>query len=154
MVSSQFESILKDFEAYFKCPLEAGVNDSCIVKMGIGISLQIELNKYGHLLIGCRIIGNMQGRFRDGVIKESLKANGLYPPSTGVFGYSQKSNSLILYVTLDPYRLDADKISHTLTPFIAKAKSWVDTLNKGDIPVVSQEAVSQSPMNSPFEFKR
>lgn len=153
MVSSQFEAMLKDFEPYFKCRLESGVNDSCLVKMGIGITIQLELNRYGLILIGCRV-GEIQGRFRDNAIKEALKANEFYPPSTGTFGFSHKSNALYLHTVLDPYRLDADKIANTLNPFIAKAKMWADALQKGDIPVVGEEAIPQSSSFPPFGFRR
>lgn len=153
MVSSQFEAILKDFEPFFKCRLQADQNESCLIKMGQGISLQMELNRYGFLLIGCRIGELPRGRFQDEVIKEALKANEFYPPLTGIFGISRKSNSLILYLLIDPHKLDLDKISNLLNPFIAKAKLWSDSINQGNIPALGA-AASQPATAPPFGFSR
>ncbi len=154
MVSSQFEAILKDFEPFFKCRLQADQNESCLIKMGHGISLQMELNRYGLLLIGCRIGELPRGRFQDDVIREALKANDFYPPLTGIFGISRKSNSLILYLIIDPHKLDQDKISNLLNPFIAKAKLWSDSVNQGNIPTLGMTAPPQQAAAPPFGFSR
>ncbi len=154
MVSSQFESILKDFEPFFKCRLQADQNESCLVRMGHGISLQMELNRYGFLLIGCRIGELPRGRFQDDVIKEALKANEFYPPFTGIFGISRKSNNLFLYLLVDPLKLDQDKISNLLNPFIAKAKLWSDSINQGNIPALGAATSPQPAVAPPFGFSR
>lgn len=145
MVSNQFDMILKDFEPFFKCELQADHNDSCLIKMGIGISIQMELDRYGLLLIGCRIGELPRGRFQDDVIKEALKANEFYPPWTGIFGISRKTNNLILHLLVDPDKLDQEKISSLLTPFIDKAKLWSESINQGHIPTVGEATTLKAP---------
>lgn len=133
MVNTQFGAILKQFEPFFKCPLEPDANDSCLIKLGIGIEIQIELDRYGQLLIGCRVGSLPMSRFRNNLIQEALKSNGAAVPSTGIFGFSQKSNHLILFVKLNA-NLPAHQLLTLIPVFIAKAKLWSDAIAKGETP--------------------
>lgn len=137
MVRTQFGAILKELEKFFHCPLEPDENDSCLVKMGSGIDLQIELDRYGFLLIGCRLGAVHMGRYRDNLIRAALKSNEATPPSSGILGFSQKSNQLILFMKIDPKNLSPHQISTLLPPFITKAKQWSDAIAKGEVPVTS-----------------
>ena len=139
MVSSQFESLLKEFETFFKCPLQPDQNDSCLIKMGIGISIQLELNRQGLVLIGCRLGVVPMSRYRDNLIREALKSNEATLPSTGILGFSKKSNQLILFMYLNPLLVNSDLISTVMPPFIAKAKLWAEAIMKGEVPAVTQQ---------------
>ena len=56
MVSDQFESILKDFESIFQCPLkpDAKIPNTCLIQLNTGIEVQIELDPHANLLIAVR----------------------------------------------------------------------------------------------------
>ncbi len=153
MVSSQLDSILKDFEPFFQCPLQADKNNSCLIKMNTGISVQMELNRYGQLLIGSPVAVLPGGRFQDDVLKEAMKANGFYPPFSGIFGFRPSSNTLYLFLLLEPHRLNQDKINQLLVPFTTKAKKWAEALERGEIPYLEEIAGSQAE-KLPFGFKR
>lgn len=145
MVNSQFGAILKEFETFFNCSLQPDDNDSCFIRMGIGVNIQIELDRYGLLLIGCRLGAVHMGRYRDNLIHAALKSNELLPPSTGIFGFSQKSNQLILFIKLNPNLLSSHVISTLMPPFVAKAKLWTNAILSGSIPSVAVEAGSKVP---------
>jgi Tir chaperone protein (CesT) family len=134
MVSSQFEAILKILEEFFNCPLNPDHNDSCLIKMGIGLSIQIELDSEGFLLIGCRLGFLPTGRYRTALIQQILKFNDQALPSTGVFGLSPKSHQLILFMRIHPSQLTKNLIDTALVAFIQQAKRWKDAMDKGDIP--------------------
>lgn len=145
MTTPQFESILKELEIFFNCPLIPDTNNSCLIRMGIGISVQIEMTPEGKLLIGSRIATLPHGKFRENFIRATLKANDTTPPSTGVFGFSVKTNHLILFLLVDPNSLNPDKIFALLPPFIEKAKQWTEAAANGEIPVVmEQKAIKAS----------
>lgn len=152
MVSTQLQGILKEFEAFFNCPLVTDENESCQIEMGIGINIQLELNRYGSLLVGCRL-GSMVGRYRDQIFKEAMKANYLHAPSSGVFGYSQKSKNLILFMLIDPKTLKPDTINRLMVPFINKAKTWVEAIKAGTIPAI-QEGKPPPASDNPFGLQR
>ncbi len=145
MVSSQFGSILKEFEGFFKCPLEPDANNSCLIKMKLGISLQIEMDRYGFLLIACRIAALPMSRYRDNIIQQALKSNEANNPSSGIFGFSKKSSTLIYFIKLDPAYLTPHQINSLLPPFIAKSKEWTDAIAKGETPAVAGSSKSNAP---------
>ena len=145
MVSTQFGAILKEFETYFNCPLVPDANDSCLITLGIGISLQIELDRYGLVLIGCRLGAVHMGRYRDNLIREALKSNEITLPSTGVIGFSQKSSQLILFMKINPLFFSVHQILAVMPPFIAKAKQWTDAIAKGVVPTIIPTSSSNKP---------
>lgn len=145
MVSSQFGAILKEFETFFKCTLEPDSNDSCQIKMGIGITIQIELDSYGFLLIGCRLGALPMSRYRDNLIHEALKSNEAFRPFTGTFGFSRKSNQLILFLKLNPDNLSHTQILALMPPFVERAKYWTNAMAQNEIPVVHSTNKTGSP---------
>lgn len=151
MADTQFKSILKEFEPFFHCPLVVDENESTLIHMGIGVDIQIELDRYGSVLIATRL-GSTVGRYSDLVFKEALKVNYIDPPSAGVFGYSQKSKNLILFMLVDPRAIKPDSISRIMTPFIKKAKRWVDAIKAGIVP--GQEGKPPPPSDNPFGLQR
>lgn len=146
MVSTQFGAILKEMEPFFKCSLEPDQNNSCLIQMENGLSIQIELDRYGYLLIGCKMGLLPMSRYRDNLIQQALKSNALSVPSSGIFGFSQKSNQLILFVCLDPVSLTMHQILSQLPAFIAKAKKWTEAIAKGETPSIEEAA---APSNTP-----
>src|SRR5215204_4164435 len=145
MVSSQFGGILKEFENFFNCTLEPDSHDSCLISMEIGINLQVELDRYGMLLIGCRLGAVHMGRYRDNLIRAALKSNETTFPSTGVIGFSQKSNQLILFVKVSSHNFTANDIATLLPPFVTKAKLWMDAIAKGEVPSLTTAPSSKAP---------
>ncbi len=127
------ESILKDLEPYFSCKLEFDKNNSCLIALPNKPSIQIEFTRYGMLLVACGL-GIVEGRFRDFVFKEALRANYFYLPSQGAFGFSKKSNQLYIYIMLDPQILNKNDLGAFFNPLIQRATKWAEYLAKNDIP--------------------
>lgn len=136
MIDSQFGSILKAFEQFFGCPLVPDERNSCLLDMEeAGISLQIEFDKSGQILMGTRLGVLQMGRYRDDVIKEALKANHTENLSSGIMAFSRKSNQLILFTKLHPDRISPSQLEQLLPPFIARAKQWKEIIAQGKAPV-------------------
>ena len=74
------------------------------------------------------------GRYRENLFREALKANGLPMPRQGIFSYSKKKDSLVLFDTLFMNELTAQKMADFLTPFMQKADLWRQAIPKGEIP--------------------
>ena len=143
MVSSLLDSVLKDLESFFNCHLEADNNQSCLIKMSIGISLQIELNNNNMLLIAC-VLGTLpMNQYRFQILKQALRANDVFPPSTGSFGYSSKTNHLLLFMIVDPNKLNANTVFTLLPPYIEKAKIWKEAIENQSIPEIEVPANTQ-----------
>lgn len=135
MVDTQLGNILKEFEPFFQCSLAPDANDSCLVKTD-DLPIQIELDRYGFVLIGCRIFTLPNSRFRSNLITAALKFNESTMPSTGIFGFSQKNQQLILYMKVDSQMLTPHIVSSIMPPFIDKAKLWLAAIAKDEIPAI------------------
>lgn len=145
MVANQFEVILQELEPYFKCKLTPDTNNSCFIKMGIGVQIQMELDPYGEdFVVGARLGVISPGRYREAVFREALKANSHSPPRQGIFSFSRKSGNLILFLSIPLKDITQDKLTHLLNPFIAKAQAWTQALSQGAIPIGVEEVSTSS----------
>lgn len=142
MVSSQFGALLKEFESFFDCPLNPDDNNSCLIHLVSGVTIQIEMDRYGMILFGSRLGAVLMGRYRDNLVRQALKSNEATLPSSGVIGFSIKSNQFILFAKLNPLSLNANQIASALPPFIAKATLWKGAIEKGEIPEITPTKAS------------
>lgn len=141
MVANLFESILQELGKTEVIPikdLHPDSNNSCLIRLKGGLEIQIELDKkQENLIIGSDIGTVSPGRYREDVFREALKANGLPYPRWGDFAYSQKSDHLVLFHTLHTKDLTGEKVADFLVHFLEKAFQWRDSIQRGDVPVVS-----------------
>lgn len=152
MVQSQFESILKELEGYFGCPLHPDAAHSCLIKLENGLSVQMEIDPEGYLLVGSRIGKLPTGRYRSLLARQMLKFNALSLPSQGLFGLSQKSRFLIFFLRLSPARLTQEEIQRSLTPFLMKAKQWADAMAKEEVPALENLALPSPSTKGLFDL--
>lgn len=145
MVTSAFGSILKDLEFFFQCKLEPDSNQSCLIKLASGLEIQMEMAKRGeHFIIISRLGQLPMSRYRDNLIKEALKFNGLTSPRPGIFAFSQRSNNLSLFLKIDLRFLNPDKAAALLPSFIETAQSWKDAIIKGETPSLPNNSKKQN----------
>jgi len=97
--------------------------------------VQMELDARGeNVRIGCSLGEPPQGRYRENVMREALKANGLPPPQKGIFAFGKKTESLLLYDELPLNDLSGDKLAEYLSGFILKAELWREAITRGEVP--------------------
>lgn len=144
MVSNLYEAILRDFGSFFNTPLQPDSHNNCKINLNdLDISIQIEIDKYGYALIFCRL-PEIQGRYRDNLIVHALKANEIYHPYTGVFGFSHKNSQLIVFLRFPAEALDRNKIEAHVPGFLRKAASWTKALKAGQMPDLNEEFAPRS----------
>jgi hypothetical protein len=137
MASERFETLLIELSAAMKVrkKFTPDKNGACMLKFKNGISVQMEPDNSGHmLLLAAEIAPLSQGRYRENVCREALKANGLPPPNYGVFAWGKKTEALLLTDQLFFEELTGDKFVEYLRQFVQKAGLWKEGLSKGEIP--------------------
>lgn len=153
--SSMYESLLKDLEFFFKCKLKPSANQSCLIKMPSGLHIQIEMAPKGEfLIIGAKLGTLPAGRYRDNILREALRANGLPPPRPGTFAYSDVSGLLVLFLKLDVRFFSADKASTLLPRFTETAQKWRESIERGEIPPIEETSRSGGANSSLFGMIR
>lgn len=136
MVSSQFETILKDLEAYFNYPLKVDERNACSLKLKSGMEVQMEMDRYENFVIAIRLATIPASRYRENVLKEALRMNHIDAASKGIFGYGTRNNRLILFLTINQPQISQNTLLALVPPFIIKGQSWFDPLQRGEVPIV------------------
>src|SRR5262245_19403177 len=135
MVSDVLGIVLTELGRLLNIPdLKPDQNNTCLIKMPKGPKIQLEMAKTGDgILIGIELGQVPPGRYRIDVLKEALKSNGLPLPRYGIFAWSRKADTLILYKKFPLKDLTGEKIAAFLSPFIEKANKWTEALAKGEV---------------------
>lgn len=139
MVSAQIDHVLRDLESFFKCPLKTNSGNTCCIRMSSGLSVQIRLDRTGFLLVGCKLGSVHMGRFFKELVRAALNSNDLTSLDSGVFGFSHKSNQLILFMRIPIEKLSSYELLALFPPFIEKAKMWHNAIAKNEIPKIKEE---------------
>jgi hypothetical protein len=135
MVQEVFASILADLGKILNMKLAPDRNGSCMIQYTTGLKLVMESNALAERLMVIADLGTpAPGRYRENLFREALKANGLPPPRQGIFCYSAKKDSLILFESLPLGDLTGQKVADLLTPFLAKANLWRTAITKNEVP--------------------
>lgn len=135
MVEEVFESVLADLGKILSMTLKPDRHGSCMIKYTSGMAVVIEPNALAEKLMIFADLGSPpQGRYRENLFREALKANGLPPPRQGIFCYSAKKESLMLYDSLPLSEISGQKVADLLVPFLAKANLWRAAISRSEVP--------------------
>lgn len=138
MVKDMFGSLLEDLGKMIKIDqLEPDQHNSCLISFTNGVKVQLEIDHTRSLLIvGCDLGAIPPGRYRENLLREALKANGLPPPRNGNFAFSKKQDHLVMTEELPIKDINPDQIYQLLDPFLKKAKEWQEAITRGDVPTI------------------
>lgn len=143
MVFNTFESLLQDIGKEYNLNLKPDQNNSCLLVLPTGLSLQMEIDHRGeHFIIGIDLGLIPPGKYRENIFREALKANGKPSPRLGIFSYSKQKDHLLLIEMLSLKNLTGDRIREVLKPLAEKGFTWKQALNRGEIPVIADESRS------------
>ena len=126
-----FEELGKRLNAQIK-PDNAG---SCRIRFKNGIEVQFEQSSDARYITFISNMGEIPpGRYRENVLREALKANGLTAPLNGIFAFSKKNDAFYLFDQISLQDISGDKIFEALQPFLQKAEIWVGAISRGEVP--------------------
>ena len=120
-------------------------HNACVLNFDDEISVQIEPDAAGHLLMLGANIGEIPaGKFRENLLANGLKYNAL-TPRIGTFAYLARKNLLVFFHTFELEGLHADLIATTLPSFVERAVRWKQDVAKGVVPVIDIEGKQTKP---------
>jgi hypothetical protein len=147
-----FAMLLADLGALIQVPLHPDHNRTC--NLSINGELHIQMKEDGNrnrILVGTFLAEIPPGKFRENILKETLKENTLFP-RTGNFSYSERNNQLALFAFLYFEGLKGDTMADFLEAFLEKAFSWRTALQTGQLPERGQTLQKTGP--SIFDIQR
>ena len=135
MVQGQFGAILEELGAILSMKLEPDEHNSCMIKYQNGLTLQMDHDPaYDRIMVLSNIGTPTRGVYRENLLREALKANGLPNKQPGIFAFSKKADCLVLYDTISIRELTGQKLSEFLAPFVILAQQWYAALGRGEVP--------------------
>jgi hypothetical protein len=143
----RFDEILRLFGNCLDLPLHIDKNNACAIQVKQGLIIQLQSDpSQQNLLIGCKIIEVGPGKFRENVLKEALKANGLPDPRVGTFAYIAAINTLFLF---QEYPFDilttGERIASLIGPFVKTCSDWKNAIEHG-LSAPSSETKQSGPL--------
>ncbi len=143
MVKEMFETILADLGTIMHISLSPDSHNACQIKAANGLMVHIEPDSSGERIMFVSDLGSVpQGRYRENLFREALKANGLPLPRQGLFAYSKKKDSLLLFDSLILEDLTGQHVADFLKSFMQKAELWRSAIPKGEVPSFTSNELS------------
>ncbi len=135
MITDRFGALLEELSTTLKMNLKPDSNNSCMIRYPDGIELRMQPSNTEDILYLIVEVGTpAQGRYRENVFREALKANGLPPPRAGIFCYSKIKDLLLIYDALPFDELNGHRLSEIMTQVLERARLWKDSISRGEIP--------------------
>ena len=135
MITDKFDNLIQELGAALKIKLKPDKNNACLLRFKNGMQIQLEADSRSEKLILASDLGQIpQGRYRENIFREALKANGLPPPRNGIFAYSKKNESLVLCDSIPLEELTGTKLADYIHSFIQKGELWKNAITRGEVP--------------------
>lgn len=125
-----FEELLKELSPLIGLSLHIDENNVCCLWAGETLKVQLEQDKKSHIVVAAFLCELGPGKFREEVLKESLKANAQFFPG-GILCFSSKNGQLSIYLLLPIETLDGQKLLESLSILINYALQWQTAIQEG-----------------------
>lgn len=140
----RFEDLLKELGVEYGIPLHPDRIGACKLKVNDQFHVQLECDpRQENLLVATFICDIPPGKFRENILKDSLKANAA-PHEMGTLAYSDRNNKLALFHYLPLPDLNGHKLADFLAKFVEKAAQWKTGVETGN----TAQLVAFSPKSS------
>jgi hypothetical protein len=137
----RFEQLLRELGEIINVPLHPDKRRACKLNINNVLHIQLECDEFKEKMLMATFIHDIPpGKYRENLLKEALKANGLYP-HTSTFAYSERNNKLALFEYLFLQNLTGGKIADALANLIEKAEIWRLAIERGTLPMASESEV-------------
>ncbi len=129
----RFSELLSELSKIFLLPLKEDHSHACSIQVP-PLTIQIELDpSQEQLFLFSKIIEIPPGGFRENVLAEALKTNGLPEPRSGILSYQVQNNTLCLHQNHPASLLDGRKLSELFAAFFEMGESWHRAIQSGRV---------------------
>ena len=141
-MTDPFNDLLASLGQLFGLTLHADKNNACALQIKKGLVIQLQPDERREkILLACRVVELPPGKFRENVLKETLKANAVIDPFVGVFAYVAKTNNLVLFQQYPIDILNGERLAGLILPFIVVAESWREAILAGNACPVALKTI-------------
>jgi hypothetical protein len=135
MITDRFGALLEELGNAMNLKLAADSKNACRIHFPDKLDVHMSPDTLGEFLNIVIEIGSPgEGKYRENVFREALKANGLPAPRNGVFCYGNKKESLLLYEAVPFEDIHGQRLADIIQTLTQKARQWKEALSRGEIP--------------------
>ena len=150
MITDRFGALLEEVSKLINKRLVPDAHNVIILRLPDKVGVFIEPDRLGEAVnVIIEIASPQQGRYRENIFREALKANGLPPPRNGIFAYGFKTDTLLLSEQLPFDDLNGIRFLEIITALLQKARIWKQAIEKGEIPSYQSTELSFGMKSSP-----
>lgn len=143
----RFEELLHQLGSILELQLHVDKQHACSIQIHPRLILQLQLDtSQDNLWIFTKLAETPPGKFRENILKESLKANALPDPRPGILGFILSTNHLAQFQKYPLHILNGERLSGIIGAFVEMAETWQEAILSG------QSAPMES-KHSPFGLK-
>lgn len=130
----RFAILLADLGSLINVPLHPDAKRACRLNIDGKLHLQMQDEPEKDRILVATMIGDVPpGKFRENILRETLKENSLYP-RFATLGYAERSNKLALFSHVYYPGLHGNSMADFLEAFIEKSLAWKTALETGVLP--------------------
>jgi hypothetical protein len=138
-----FEQLVRELSALLGIPLKPDHHQSCRLDFGQGVTVQMDLDHTAERIILGSTLGRLNpGIYREQVLRQALRTNGLAKRPRGTLSYSERTDSLILFQFLTLSITTAESLKNALSIFQEHAYVWIQAIKDGGLPSLEEEIQS------------
>lgn len=144
-MSDYFTDLLTELGKIIQLPLIPDKSNACSIAME-PLVIQMELDaSQENLFLFTKIIELPPGKFRENVLCEALKNNGMPDPRAGVFGFIALTSQLALYQMYPITMLNGETLSGLLGAFFDMGSAWHSAIRNGQAGVSTSSSGGPPP---------
>lgn len=143
MINNQYDEVCKNLASLFKFKLTDEDLNGFALRLKGGLEMNVEPDKQRNLVLGIKLGIVNEGRYRDMILKQALRANDSNTQD-GVLSYLNDSKELFLFYIIDVRTANEDRLKAILIPFVRKARQWSESIQRGEIPILESSGQSRS----------
>jgi hypothetical protein len=149
MATDRFSALLEELGSAIKMKLAPDAHNACLIRYPDKLGVRMDPDQTGEFLyILIEIEKPGEGRYRESVMREALRANGLPPPRKGIFCFNLNKNLLMLFDQIPFEELTGLQLAEIIEGMSQKARLWRDSISRGEVPAYdmgeSPKAASRS----------
>ncbi|NGX55200.1 MAG: hypothetical protein KR126chlam2_00828 [Chlamydiae bacterium] len=135
-----FETLIAELSTEMELPLKPDHHQACRLNFGNDLAVQIDLSADAdQVLIGSELGAITVGSYRESILKQALRVNGLSRAPRGTLAFSEKNDSLVLFQYFPLATLNGKKLWEFLQLFLEHSKIWKECLESGEVPHLEED---------------
>jgi hypothetical protein len=143
MITDRFGALLEELGKALKLTLKPDSHNACQIRYPDKMRLIMEPTISGDSInLVVEIANPGDGKYRESIFRAALQSNALPPPRNGIFCYSKKNDTLLLYDQISLDECTAPLLAEIIERLLQKARLWKESIGRSEVPVIFTGAAS------------